>query len=357
MPHRPARLALAALLLGAIPAAYVFAGPPPKAKPPVKPGSGAAPAADPAPTAGGTLAAVEKAQDEKRYEAVLAYAKANPKASDGEAAWKRAIDLASELDRHDAVVEHSDTFLKTYTDSEEKASVGVARAQALGSAGKDADALASFKSLAEEFKPPKNVNDVVSVWMAYASYLTDVDVEAAKKAYQDLQALYEGEGQIGAQLERLVQKMVEPLSLAGSDPKPFPEGVKDLDGKPISYDDYKGKILLIDFWATWCNPCVQEMPNVVDAYKKFHDKGFDVLGISLDGDGAAAAKTAVLKFAGKTGMPWRQFADGKHFQNVVAQEWEVSGIPHTVLIGRDGKIVRTGLRGKSLHKAVEKLLK
>ena len=134
---------------------------------------------------------------------------------------------------------------------------------------------------------------------------------------------------------------------------PFPIIGKDLAGKAASLNDYKGKVLLLDFWATWCGPCVAELPNVIAAYSKYHTKGFEILGISLD---QADARPKLEKFIADQKMPWRQVYDGKFWEAANAEAYGVRSIPFTLLIGRDGKIAAVGARGPALAPAIEAAL-
>ncbi|HEV2473763.1 MAG TPA: TlpA disulfide reductase family protein [Chthonomonadales bacterium] len=115
---------------------------------------------------------------------------------------------------------------------------------------------------------------------------------------------------------------------------------------------YKGHIVMLDFWATWCGPCRGEIPGLSKAYAKYHSKGFDVLGISLDQPNAGAALAA---FTQKNGMPWPQVYDGKFWSAAVAQKYDVDSIPAAFLVDGDtGKILASGdsLRGASLEKTI-----
>jgi outer membrane lipoprotein-sorting protein/cytochrome oxidase Cu insertion factor (SCO1/SenC/PrrC family) len=134
---------------------------------------------------------------------------------------------------------------------------------------------------------------------------------------------------------------------------PFPISAKDMSGKDFSLDQYKGKVVLLDFWATWCGPCVEELPNVAAAYKKFKAKGFDVVSISLD---EAKDRESVNTFLKKYNMAWRQVYEGKGWGSEIASKYQVQAIPFALLIGKDGKIEAVNVRGEDLEPAISKAL-
>lgn len=112
-----------------------------------------------------------------------------------------------------------------------------------------------------------------------------------------------------------------------------------VDGREVDLAKLRGKVVLVDFWATWCGPCVQEVPDVIAAFKKYHDKGFEVVGISLDKE-----KEPLLKFTKDKEMTWPQYYDGKFWQNDFARRFGIDSIPAMWLVGTDGRIASFNAR-------------
>lgn len=130
-------------------------------------------------------------------------------------------------------------------------------------------------------------------------------------------------------------------------------GLPGPQGQTVWVGDYVGqnKLVLIDFWASWCGPCIRELPNVVKAYERFHDKGLEIVGVSLDKD-----KARWLAAIEQTGQKWPQMSDLKGWDCAGAQIYGIQSIPANVLIDSQGKIVARDLRGDALLKEVESRL-
>ena len=161
------------------------------------------------------------------------------------------------------------------------------------------------------------------------------------------------------QLKMMAQRfdgIIRRLSLFG---KTVELDGKLLDGSDVDWSKYRGKFVLVDFWATWCGPCIAELPNVLDNYKKYHEKGFDVLGISLDGN-REGSKAKVKAFMKNRELPWKSLysADpaATGWKHPMATRYGISGIPFAMLVDREGKVVSFNARGPRLGELLEKYL-
>lgn len=153
------------------------------------------------------------------------------------------------------------------------------------------------------------------------------------------------------QMNKMVESKIQSIK-ATADLKTKPLDLKftAVDGREVDVSKLQGKVVLIDFWATWCGPCVAELPNVLKAYKELHAKGFEIVGISLDSD-----KAELQSFVKERGMEWPQYFDGKGWKNEISSKYGINSIPAMWLLNKKGIVVSTNARG-GLEETVAKLI-
>jgi len=288
----------------------------------------------------------QKELREKRFAAIEAYLAAKTPPSDRKGALSAAAELGFELEKWEKALAHSEKFLADFKSDAGAPSIMLTKARCLTNmAGKEAAAKDAYRAAIEA--AGKNINLAVEATTELADALaTGGDVDGAKKALDECAEKYKDPG-----LKQYLDGMKGDFDIIGTEPTPI--NVKGLDGKPLSLESMKGKVVLIDFWATWCGPCMAELPNVLATYKKYHDKGFEILGISLD---RAEDEQKLKDTMAAKGMTWPQYYDGKFWKNEVAVAYGIQSIPATYLLDRNGKIIRKGLRGPALGNAVAKAL-
>ncbi len=191
-----------------------------------------------------------------------------------------------------------------------------------------------------------NPNSVIGAW-AIKKMLYNFDLAKLKKVYPAFSPAVQ-QSSFAKEIKKEMDIMDR--TAIGQMAPDFTQN--DSTGKPLALASFKGKYVLVDFWASWCGPCRRENPNVVEAYKKFKGKNFTILGVSLDDN-----KEAWVKAVNTDGLAWNHVCDMKGWKNAVAAEYGIRAVPSNFLIDPSGKILAHNLRGEVLQDTLAKILK
>jgi len=292
------------------------------------------------------VAEIQARHDRAFVTELAQYLQKNPKADDRDQAYAALFNKAIEHDWFSDVEELAGHYLKSDPDGPVKALAQIIQTMARAHAGHFELALARFRELMqgidqneqEEFASSFSEN-------LAATALAAGEIATARQVYTTLLARF-GES---PNLRQKIQAELKRLDRVG---KPAPAfATLDLAGRSIRLTDYRGKFVLVDFWATWCTPCISELPRLQTAYRTFHDAGFEIIGVSLDEN-----KTAVADFAKARNIPWPQVHNASSSVDLV-ELFGVITIPAVYLIDPEGTVVRLDLRGKVLEDTLPRLMK
>lgn len=194
----------------------------------------------------------------------------------------------------------------------------------------------------------QNIKNIVGINLLKQNYYS-MGVEELDPLLSQIPAEYNNDKGITR-----IKENVEKMKATAVGQKFIDFEMKDPEGNTVKLSDYagKGKVVLVDFWASWCGPCRREMPNLVEAYKQYKNKGFEIVGVSLDRD-ANAWKKAIAELK----ITWPQMSDLKFWECEGAQLYAVNSIPHVVLLDAEGTIIARGLHGEELQKAIAEAIK
>jgi len=304
-------------------------------------------AADPAvsKSATGFRALVDKHQREALL-GVADYLARHAEADDAEAAAQWLFETAVAQGLEAEVVAPAEEFLKrrgldqpSISLAQQALCVGLART------GKRAEALAVFDAFLKgvRFQSPFRSLDLAGSLAAQARITGDL--AAARAIYERVAAAYP----LNTQITEIVEGRIARQELIG---QPAPRlAAGDIEGKRIDLADYAGKVVLVDFWATNCAPCLAEFPNLKQLYKEHHENGFEIVGVSFD-----EGPETVQAYLARAKLPWRMVMN-ESSEGQISRRFKTRTIPALFLIDRKGQIAQVDVRGNDLRIVVEKLLK
>lgn len=194
----------------------------------------------------------------------------------------------------------------------------------------------------------ENITNLIGVEVLKNTYY-NLDLEELEQLVPQIPAEFQNDERI-----QRIQEMVVKMKATAVGQKFTDFTMQDPEGKEVKLSDYvgKGKVVLVDFWASWCGPCRREMPNLVEAYKQYKGKNFEIVGVSLDRD-----LDKWKKGIADLNITWPQMSDLKYWECEGAQLYAVSSIPHTMLVDGEGTIVARGLHGEELLQKIAELMK
>ena len=299
--------------------------------------------AEPAPV---NVAEIQAKHDRAFIRELSDYLRQNPKAEDRDQAYAALFNKAIEHDWFGEAEEQGRQYLNSDPEGPVKALAQIILTMGRAQAGQFDEALKRFRELMQGI----GQNEQEEFAASFADNLATAAITAgefgiAREVYTALLSRFSD----SPNLRQKVQRDLKRLDKVG---KPAPSFTsEDINGKAVRLDAYRGKYVLIDFWATWCAPCIGELPRLQAAYRTYHDAGFAIIGVSLD-----ESKTAVVDFARARNLPWPQLHNASGSADLV-EGFGVSSIPATYLIDPEGTVIRLDLRGKALDETLNRLIK
>jgi thiol-disulfide isomerase/thioredoxin len=296
------------------------------------------------PPAAGFQTLVEKHQKET-MQAVQKYLAENPDADDADQASLWLLESASQWGHESEVVSEAEAFLlRRDLDPASMALAQQVLAVGLARSGKLGEAATVYKAYLRgaRFQSPFRALDFAAALTAQARIAGDL--ATSRNLYERLAATFPLHQQVG----EIVEARLARQELIGQ-PTP-PLSARDLEGRRLAADEFRGKVLLVDFWATNCGPCLAEFPNLKQLYRKYNRQGFEIVGVSFD-----ESPRIVEAFRERARLPWRMVMNQSP-EGTLSRAYRTETIPALFLVDRKGNIAEVDVRGHDLRRVVEKLV-
>jgi thiol-disulfide isomerase/thioredoxin len=254
--------------------------------------------------------------------------------------------MMTQMGRGDAAAKEIDAALAAATPEQlptlRFAQVNIGIGQAMMSGGDPKAQLEKVDAFAKDFPKDERASAL------YGMLAEEIGDPATKKQiYTTLQEKYPN-----SRATKMAMSQIRKLEAIG---KPFELSFTDaVTGKTVNMTDYKGKVVVIDFWATWCGPCVAKMPELKEIYAAYKDKGVEFIGISLDQPEAQGGLTKLKEFVAKNQITWPQYYQGKGWESEFSSGWGINSIPAMFLVDKEGNLAATGVH--DLKPMLDKLL-
>jgi peroxiredoxin len=295
---------------------------------------------------GSSVSEIQAKHDRAFIQELAEYLHEHPKAADRDQAYAALFNKAIEHDWFVEAEELGRQYLAADPDGPVKALAQIILTMARAHAGQFDLALARFRELMQGLGNAEQEEFAVSFSDNFAATaITAGNVAVAREIYTTLLARFQDS-------PNLKQKVAADLKRLDKVGKPAPAfAAQDLSGRTVRLDAYRGKYLIVDFWATWCAPCIGELPRLQSAYAKYKDSGLEIVSVSLD-----ETKAVVADFVKTRNLPWPQIHNASCSADVV-EAFGVVSIPAAYLIDPQGTIIRLDLRGKALDDTLARLIK